>query len=33
MGAAEPEMAATPHEVGIVVEATASTQELASKAA
>jgi hypothetical protein len=33
MGAIEPEIAATPHEVGIVVEATAATQELASKAA
>jgi Acyclic terpene utilisation family protein AtuA len=32
MGAIEPEMAAIPHEVGIVVEATAATQELASKA-
>src|SRR6267142_1653663 len=32
MGAIEPEMAATPHEVGIVVEATAATQQLASKA-
>jgi len=33
MGPIEPEIAATPHEVGIVVEATAATQELASKAA
>jgi hypothetical protein len=33
MGATEPEIAAMPHEVGIVVEATAATQELASKAA
>jgi hypothetical protein len=33
MGAMEPATAAAPHEVGIVVEATASTQELASKAA
>ena len=32
MGATEPEIAAIPHEVGIVVEATAATQELASKA-
>ena len=33
MGALEPEMAAVPHEVGIVIEATAASQELASKAA
>src|SRR5260221_8164590 len=32
MGALEPEIGAIPHEVGIVVEATAATQELASKA-
>jgi hypothetical protein len=33
MGALEPNAAEMPHEVGIVVEATAATQELATKAA
>jgi hypothetical protein len=33
MGALEPNSSETPHEVGIVVEATAATQELATKAA
>ena len=33
MGAREPEIDALPHEVGVVVEATAPTQDLASKAA
>ncbi|MHB8530134.1 MAG: acyclic terpene utilization AtuA family protein [Caulobacteraceae bacterium] len=33
MGPLEPRMDALPHEVGIVVEATAATQDLASKAA
>jgi hypothetical protein len=33
MGIFEPSMSETPHEVGIVVEATAATQELATKAA
>ncbi|MEI9886093.1 MAG: acyclic terpene utilization AtuA family protein [Rhizomicrobium sp.] len=32
MGSIEPEIASLPHEVGIVVEATAATQDLASKA-
>jgi hypothetical protein len=33
MGAMEPNVSEIPHEVGIVVEATAATQELATKAA
>jgi hypothetical protein len=32
MGSREPDLASVPHEVGIVVEATAATQELATKA-